>query len=44
MRKVVKSSEREMGGESWRWRRENWRVKERRVWRLGFRRLLMVLL
>ncbi len=29
----------EMGGESWRWRRENWTAKERRLRRLGFGRL-----
>ena len=30
--------ETEMGGESWGQRRGNWRVKERRVWKLGFGR------
>ncbi len=30
--------ETEMGGESWGQRRGDWRVKERRVWRLGFGR------
>ncbi len=32
-------NETEMGGESWRRRKGNWRVKKRRVRRLGFGRL-----